>query len=778
MKLSAYFSCEVQIPLLVTLLFVSCTIIDNDLRDLPDEPGFKEIVYDEGDNFKIEYQFNEDVHYLNSAFQEYVSNVDYVNNRFYLHSYIPESLLPKENDLIFSPGTEVFEYGIQNRVTNIRKCGDYYEINYTHAALKEIYKHFEFESNFNYNLNEKTDSNKQNQHLTRAGTVEVDKKFDESGEWHYFNLLPLLGGDVKVVTNPDAKEMEEVFSIESQDKFDFLGSHSTSVTLKGTGKKGALEGSATINGFYYARWRPVAEGYTRISTSKDYADICGSYGIEIEFISGIEGSANFTIHLLRLIPGLDKLLFRKIPIYAPVNLYFTIRPDLDVEFVFSGSYRKKVSKKIMFNLGACKGIKGKKDDVYVNFPDTSPKITSFTETSSSRSLSVGFYGVLTTTIGFGNPGDSPYTGIEVKGKVGPKFEVKSAPADSDDAYNNGLSIGGHLEISAKAFLDLTEYLTWNWDFLDTLMDAFKNKGTTKKQTDQEGHVVFAYDFLKTTFRDYPSIDQPSITAYNSSKILEFEFSFAVRDKGIATTKEMIIYPILNIYPSGSDKPILEEIPMTNNGDPIGYVNFFYKEDNLFKKKFSDNNLKPDVWYDAEVEMRLQILPFESLKNIYNNRMYYMPIYKKRYKFTAASPTGYIQNVFLSGQYKTYTYKDSQEKTKYYTFLYKIDTFIKNHKDVKRWGLVVNGKEYPIEETIQGSEPTIALGINKCQIPRKITLNMYVVDKQDNKFYGPPYKQTVDFNEAHDKNKDERNNGEGQFGWWENFLTNNIPLITY
>ena len=62
------------LPLLTTLLLTSCTLVDNDLRDLPDTPGFKEIVTVDTEEYHLEYKYNKEVRVLDKVFLSYITS--------------------------------------------------------------------------------------------------------------------------------------------------------------------------------------------------------------------------------------------------------------------------------------------------------------------------------------------------------------------------------------------------------------------------------------------------------------------------------------------------------------------------------------------------------------------------------------------------------------------------------------------------------------------------------------------------------------------------------
>ena len=151
MKLSVNSFRNVLLPLLTSLFFWSCTVIDNDLRDLPDDnPAFKQVVHTEGEGYTADYQYQPWTKILDERFASYVANVDYTAYIIYLNDYIPEDMLPKEGDVLAAAPSEQLMFGLSHKVIGVKREGDFYAVSIKPAEVKEVFKHLTYDQKANY----------------------------------------------------------------------------------------------------------------------------------------------------------------------------------------------------------------------------------------------------------------------------------------------------------------------------------------------------------------------------------------------------------------------------------------------------------------------------------------------------------------------------------------------------------------------------------------------------------------------------------------------------
>lgn len=185
------------LPLLTALFFVSCTIIDNDLRDLPDEnPAFKQIIHIEGEGWEADYQYQPWTKILYEDFMTYVADVDYIDFIIYLYNYIPEDLLPKEGDVLAAAPCEKLEWGLSHKVIGVKSEGYFYAVKIQPAEIKEVFKHLEYNQESTYVIQfekevEDKDPSTRGLYLKQVNTTRGDenknyddfKDEDEQKEW-------------------------------------------------------------------------------------------------------------------------------------------------------------------------------------------------------------------------------------------------------------------------------------------------------------------------------------------------------------------------------------------------------------------------------------------------------------------------------------------------------------------------------------------------------------------------------------------------------------------
>ena len=126
----------------VAAVLASCTLLDNDLRDLPPVQGYGDSVTVKNDSMEMSYQYNDETIYLTDEYQNYVMNT-VLDTVVIFQSNIPEDLLPGIGRIITCGQTEKFPYGFGGMVKRVEKNADgNIEVTCVQASLKQIFKHF------------------------------------------------------------------------------------------------------------------------------------------------------------------------------------------------------------------------------------------------------------------------------------------------------------------------------------------------------------------------------------------------------------------------------------------------------------------------------------------------------------------------------------------------------------------------------------------------------------------------------------------------------------
>lgn len=190
------------IPLLTASFFVSCTILDNDLRDLPDNPAYREIVHEEGKDYSVDYQLQPWTIIVDESYEKYVADVDYENSVVYLYDYIPEDLLPKEGNSLAARVSDKLEWGLSYKVKKVRREGSLYVVDVERAEIEDMYKYLKLTQDQVFGVDDDEDISEQNSEsdlgeMTRAS--DKDKKNDHvfgPGGWSIdmIDAMAAVGG--------------------------------------------------------------------------------------------------------------------------------------------------------------------------------------------------------------------------------------------------------------------------------------------------------------------------------------------------------------------------------------------------------------------------------------------------------------------------------------------------------------------------------------------------------------------------------------------------------
>ena len=151
MKLSVNSFRNVLLPLLTSLFFWSCTLIDNDLRGLPDySPAYKQIVHEETDEYTADYQYQPWTILVDERYEPYIYAIDYEHDVLYLYDYIPEELLPEEGNALAAKPSDKLDFGLSYKVMGVLHYDNLYAVVMQRAFTEDIFKYLELSVDTEY----------------------------------------------------------------------------------------------------------------------------------------------------------------------------------------------------------------------------------------------------------------------------------------------------------------------------------------------------------------------------------------------------------------------------------------------------------------------------------------------------------------------------------------------------------------------------------------------------------------------------------------------------
>ena len=715
--------------------FFSCTILDNDLRDLPDTPGFKELVHIESEEYTLDYQYLPETMVFDDKLIDYVAEVDYTNHTLYLHQFTPDKYIPEVGRTIHAAAYDEIPYGLNHRVTAVSKAGEFYAVSLERVALDEVFQELKIDGNFEiigeyqeeildsteFQLDEALDSK-----MRHAPIANYDKEI--ANEWTEFDLIVLVN------------------------------TFTHGMTTKA--EYGPFSGSFNLTGTASLKWRPILMARTYIDLSEEKFDLNTSVGVEFEFTPIASGTINGTLDVLKALK-LSEVLKKTIPIVPTAGISLKIEPTLNLNLSLSGSTGTKFSKKVYTTFGGRYNINNASDGGYVENHTGKMNILPPEETNVESlvfptDLSLSLMGGLDVSLLFGAPTEYPNIGLKVGASIGPKVATQILLPTNDD-FDKGLKTSIAAKFTGSIFLNIFKFLSVDWNLIDLI---------TKKMGLKEGAEV---DIPSTVakYRFYPSIDDMTIYCKNpneSDKNPEFNLSFNVKEVGLKYSNKRYIKPIIRIYPADfSGEPLLSK----------NDCNYIYKDKlNNFNWTFSSDKLKRDTYYDAEVVM-CKLKTSGELEEIAS----------KRFKFTSTSPTLTITNSYITAQKESRSLKINNKTNQYdckYDWTFRTDATVTGLKDILKWGFESNGKNYEKE----GAPPSENLvlkwqltGSNKRE--RTYNITPYVVYKlgdYEYKGYMPPY--TVKLTYDPELNDEFSKDTKYEYSWFDIDEDYGQPNVTW
>lgn len=662
---------------IAVLLTGSCTIIDNDLRDLPDTPGFKEVVHEETDEYTLDYQFLETTRVFDDRTLSYIVGIDYEKPVLYMSNVTPDDVLPSVGQIVHHGVCDQLPYGLNHRVTALGRQNEFYAVSLERAALNEVFKTLTLEGEIEVAgefEEEEIDADEvMAKQLAPQGPLKVTNyNKDLTGKWHEFDLLFLLPSH-----------------------------HYESSTSP-------VKGKVDVTGKFPLRWRPILKAKAYIDMDKEKFDLSTSVGTEWEISPQLEGAASLEIDLLEL-THLKSALSGQIPIVPQIALFLTYGFDLNFNLSLSGSIGYKFSKKSYVDFGGRYGMKAE-NGVYVKKHDTGIVVSEPEGWTSgwdgNLAFSASLMGGADIKLLFGSPKEFPNVGIGVKGLIGPKLRTTFA-AKNQESYDKVVRTSIALKVEGTLFLNIFKNLKVDWNFTDAI---------AKLMGVEDGLEADIPGTVSDT-RFYPSIDNMSIVCTNPKETgtPEFELSFDVLDGGMYVNKLRTTHPSVSIFVRGEDRQ-----PILTKND---FSDLIPQKPGSYKWKFKSERLKRDVIYDAEVKM----ITTSTITHTWDE------LYSRRFPFTAASPTAMITDYTVTAQKERRAAKGESSGTSntnfyktYYDWKFRTYVEVRGSEDITGWGFKVGNKTYEINEPPKGTLLSISWQIKSSQKnPRTLKFIPYV-----------------------------------------------------
>lgn len=704
---------SIILPLLATMTFAACTIIDNDLRDLPDKPGYKEIVHLENEEGTIDYQYNPNTKIIDASYQCYISKVDYANHALYLFDYIPDDLLPETGDVLAAEKSEKLEWGLSHNVRDVKREGSFYVVTIEQAALDEVFKHLVVDCDTYFALSSgeayteddhieegasdsttlarswvKIGRQEGEAAMTRAGEEEDEagKNDPEHERWQH-------GGEMKTVTINVFKlwNVSDIASSLGIVESKLPNAYTLTGSITSNGGEGALSANFDATAKLIAKLTPIVKVRNYINIDEKKFDVHLKLGGNFSLEMGFAGSLylKFDIWKYFNLPSLPAVQIGAA--LAGLPLFYETGFSLVFDVTLSGSMARTWKKNFAITVGARYNIPNQDNGMYAikDNPDATSIIDEEWNVESDKELS--FSGGLTFSIVpdlyFGSPTEAPRLGLKYSPSIGIRFTI-GATTDKTTVGESTIRLYVPVRFAdVYAYVKFWKNLEFSYNIGDAIAKAINGEDYTAEAV-----------LWENTWKLFPTVDNVGLLCTNFDKVSEtpkFELDFDVENMGINATSRKNLRPMVEIYDDSGNK-ILEK------------KDFDFCDKNSsgkhFEWKFQNANIKRDKKYTAHINW--------MKRNEYGEgRLYY-----KKYDFTTYTPSCYIFNHDITGQrvkykqlaadsYKNgvvaYPYHPDKTKCKGYQWDFCTYVMINNYNKISSWGFYVGsvGKsKFTINET--------------------------------------------------------------------------------
>lgn len=673
---------------ILTPLLCGCTILDNDLRDLPDVPGYTETVHEETEDYVLDYQYQPEVRYVDNEMLSYVTAIDSTYTHLSFYDHTPGGKLPKVGDLLASKSNDKLPYGLGHRVTSVQSSGGLYVLGLERAMLDDIYLTYVAESHMDDLMTDEDDVPDDAFEIIDADEArEAIQGIKTRAEGSVKSEFDPINITIEVKKAAKDNEMSKAVSI-----------------------KGDFDGKLTIE------LQPIVQNGTVMDTDNKKVDIKLNTGLRIDIIFEGEGGGVATVDFAKIAEIITKkeLKLKHTFTIGALPVTFSLKPVLNFKTELSGKVGFYVSKTFYVEVGSRKNISGKKDGFYFVKHNKALKFGETFDRGLIGDLSfetgLSFGGEI--ELKFGAPGEAFNCGIRVTPTIGPKLSTTFLNHNMDD-YDKAWHFGIPLSIDGVIFFNLIKGIEFDIDVAKYVANLLGKSEPT------------LYEFVPKDWRFYPSIDNMGIECTNPKdvgNIPKFKLRFDVEDGGLLLTKLNTAKPIIHIYNHNlSSSPII-----SNEGLNV----LRYGKNNSYEWTFSDSKIKRDDLYDAEVVM---IQPTSE-----------RVLYRKRYAFSSVSPSIDIQNIVITAQREAISEKPDKKgvyKT-LYDWKFRTTVQFRGFKEVTAWGFTCGGKNYVVETPPTASSAVVLWALTNSQKSnRTLTFTPfvnYMVDGTPQIAYGAPY----------------------------------------
>ena len=465
---------------LSTLWMVSCTLIDNDLRELHDMPGYDNVVHIEDENMTCDYQYQDNTIVMDQRYEPYIHRMDYENHKLYMYDYTPEEMLPKVGQPLISPQNAKLEWGIMHTPTKITREGNLYVFELERTTIDNAFKVFDLdgewdimkETEYDVNLDDTTYTEVSN----HARTTRASDGFENyDGDWHEVDILPIVGviAGLAIVDENKRDQVADKALLSLGANWNFTWPRNVERD-KETGrlKKGkdgfAVAVSAT--GSFRIRWKTLCKVKKILKRDGHKVEVVANVGSQIEIIPQITGKLELTADFFNIL----KLPYPKFgPLPGPLPVYVIFEPSFDFSVSLEGTVGYKWTKTFRTEFAAYNNISGKKDGVSVKNDNKPIKKEAMNEINkwsgnSEANLKINMEAGagLTTRVVFGSPEEYPNVGLSLGFHFGARF--KTVLDKNQSAYDNHIRFSLPLKLSGKFFLNIWDGFTFDWNFADAI----------------------------------------------------------------------------------------------------------------------------------------------------------------------------------------------------------------------------------------------------------------------------------------------------------------------
>lgn len=716
-----YHSFNRLLLVLTSLAFLtSCTLVDNDLRDLPDVPGYADSILVETDEYKCTYQFQDNTILMNERYNQYIDHMDYPYHKLYMHDYTPDEYLPKVGQALAVSQSEKLEYGIFHVVTGITHEGRYYVLSLERATLDTVYKHFTLDLDVDYGEKEEQEDSTATDNLYTRAPKTLENDF--SSDWHEFDLLDLLRAKAAIKTKKwKALTFGEFYGTWYKPGCTAIYDEKTNKFVRNDSPWAIY---AKAKGQILFRFKIIGKSKCYIDMKQNVLDACCDLGIKVEVIPQVAGTIGVYVDFLKFLDLPDSKSF---PIVNPFGLplFWFIEWGAGLDLSLSGTIGYKFEKTFLLSFGARNNIKGKEDGTYVTNKSSSPKIStqediySFagenndlkSEVVAEANGEAWLKGWLGGGLLFGANTEYPNIGVKADISVGPRIKTTFA-STSKSSYERVWHFGIPLRLDGYFFFNLFKGIQLDWNFIDAIA---KGLGF------ESGAEV---EFAKKDFRVYPSIDNVSVLCTNNKETgtqPKFEISFEVLETGMTPLWRM--RPVLRIFPKDGTIPILEIDNQKSLDDTRRFI----------WKNISNEAIQRDVFYEVEIVWKD--------KNEYGTDVEKC---SKRFTFTSVSPYATITDdeITMQKQYTsttaTQTGSNQVSYKCYYDFIFRTAITFSSLDNITSWGFLIGQKLYRVKQATHHRHVAVRWKINKSKAPREIKITPFV-EANGMITYGAPYK---------------------------------------